>query len=141
MDITGIGSIFDFGSKVIDKLFPDKNEAEKAKIAMIQLQQEGAFKELELEYKAAAEQIAVNMKEAEHPSVFVSGARPAAMWVCVAGFGYNFIIFPLLSWASLNLSWQVLPVIDSTIMMNLLFGMLGLAGFRSYDKKNGVASK
>ena len=141
MDITGIGSIFDFGSKVIDKLFPDKNEAEKAKIAMIQLQQEGAFKELELEYKAAAEQIAVNMKEAEHPSVFVSGARPAAMWVCVAGFGYNFIIFPLLSWASLNLSWQVPPVIDSTIMMNLLFGMLGLAGFRSYDKKNGVASK
>jgi len=141
MDITGIGSIFDFGSKVIDKLFPDKNEAEKAKIAMIQLQQEGAFKELELEYKAAAEQIAVNMKEAEHPSVFVSGARPAAMWVCVAGFGYNFIIFPLLSWASLNLNWQVPPVIDSTIMMNLLFGMLGLAGFRSYDKKNGVASK
>ena len=141
MDITGIGSIFDFGSKVIDKLFPDKNEAEKAKIAMIQLQQEGAFKELELEYKAASEQIAVNMKEAEHPSVFVSGARPAAMWVCVAGFGYNFIIFPLLSWASLNLSWQVPPVIDSTIMMNLLFGMLGLAGFRSYDKKNGVASK
>ena len=141
MDITGIGSIFDFGSKVIDKLFPDKNEAEKAKIAMIQLQQEGAFKELELEYKAASEQIAVNMKEAEHSSVFVSGARPAAMWVCVAGFGYNFIIFPLLSWASLNLSWQVPPVIDSTIMMNLLFGMLGLAGFRSYDKKNGVASK
>lgn len=29
MDITGIGSIFDFLSKGLDKIFPDKNEANK----------------------------------------------------------------------------------------------------------------
>ena len=33
------------------------------------------------------------------------------------------------------------PVIDTTITMQVLMGMLGLAGMRSYDKAKGVASK
>ena len=34
-----------------------------------------------------------------------------------------------------------LLVESNTCTMQVLMGMLGLAGMRSYDKKNGVASK
>ena len=47
MDITGLGAVFDFGSKIIDKLFPDKTEAEKLKLELLKQQKAGEFKELE----------------------------------------------------------------------------------------------
>ena len=140
-DITGIGSIFDFGSKLIDKIWPDKTEAEKAKLALLQLQQAGEFKELELQQQIAIEQIKVNAVEAQSGSVFVSGGRPAAMWVCVSGLAYTFILQPLLAWAATILKYPIPPVIDTSALMQLLVGMLGLAGWRSLDKKNNVASK
>jgi hypothetical protein len=33
------------------------------------------------------------------------------------------------------------PVIDTTITMQILFGLLGLGAMRSYDKVKGVATK
>jgi len=62
LDITGIGAIFDFGSKVIDKIFPDKDAADRAKLEMLKLQQEGAFKELEAQLELAKGQLAINVE-------------------------------------------------------------------------------
>lgn len=45
-DITGLGSVFDLGSKIIDKLFPNKDEAEKAKVRLTELSQAGALEEI-----------------------------------------------------------------------------------------------
>lgn len=42
-----LDSIVDIGSKVIDKIFPDKIQAEQAKIKLLELQQQGEFKVLE----------------------------------------------------------------------------------------------
>lgn len=56
MDLTGIGSIFDFGSKIIDKLFPDKAEAERLKLELLLQQQAGEFKELEARYSAIVDE-------------------------------------------------------------------------------------
>jgi hypothetical protein len=33
------------------------------------------------------------------------------------------------------------PEVDTTITMQVLFGMLGLSGMRTYEKTKGVASK
>jgi len=135
LDITGLGAVFDFGSKVIDKIFPDKDAADKAKLEMLKLQQEGAFKELELNAKNAEGQMSVNAKEAESQSVFVSGWRPAAGWVCVMGLLYSVFLRPLISWFSTIYGLSAVPpVIDNVILMELLFGMLGLGALRSYDK-------
>lgn len=43
----GIESILNIGSKIIDKLFPDKNDAQKYKLELLKMQQDGEFKELE----------------------------------------------------------------------------------------------
>jgi len=45
-DLTGIGSIFDFGSKVIDKIWPNKAEADAAKLRLFELHQAGQLTEL-----------------------------------------------------------------------------------------------
>jgi len=52
MDLTGLGSVFTFGAKVIDKIFPDKEAADRAKLELLRMQQEGGLKELEVSMSA-----------------------------------------------------------------------------------------
>lgn len=78
MDITGLGSLFELTGKVLDKIFPDKDAADKAKLEMLKLQQQGEFKQLDQDFQLALEQIKVNAVEASSGSVFVSGGRPVA---------------------------------------------------------------
>jgi hypothetical protein len=96
---------------------------------------------LEIENQGIMAQIEVNKIEAANASTFVSGWRPGAGWVCVIGLSYTFILQPLLAWAALLCSKPVPPVIDMSLLLQLLFGMLGLAGIRAWEKGKDVASK
>jgi len=57
MDITGLGSLFDLTGKVLDKIFPDKDAADKARLEMLKLQQQGEFKQLDQDFQLALEQV------------------------------------------------------------------------------------
>lgn len=135
-DITGIGSIFDLGGKIIDKIFPDKDAADKAKLAMLQLQQQGEFKQLEMEYAAMAQQTAINLEEAKNPRLFIGGWRPYVGWVCGTGLLYSVLIQPILVACGV-----AAPIPDVSVLMNMLFALLGVAGMRTYERLKGVASK
>ena len=56
--------------------------------------------------------------------------------------GYQYVVYPILLW--LLLFWPNLvapkPVL-SDVLYELLFGMLGLAGMRSWEKIKGVSSR
>lgn len=134
LDITGLGSLFDFGSKIIDKIFPDKTEAEKAKLAMLQLQQQGEFKELEAELAILSEQSKVNLEEAKSASLFVAGWRPSVGWVCSSGLFYSALLQPILKAFNVEA-----PVTDTSVLIQMLFALLGIAGMRSWEKSKGVA--
>ena len=133
LDITGLGSLFDFGSKIIDKIFPDKTEAEKAKLAMLQLQQQGEFKELEAELAVLSEQSKVNLEEAKSANLFVSGWRPSVGWVCSSGLFYSALLQPILKAFNVEA-----PVTDTSVLIQMLFARLGMAGMRSWEKSKGV---
>ena len=77
-------------------------------------------------------QIAVNREEAKG-NWFQSSWRPATAWVCVAGFAVNFLISPL----SAPFGIEV-PQADTTVMLPVLMGLLGLAGARSYERVKQV---
>jgi hypothetical protein len=77
-------------------------------------------------------QIAVNREEAKG-NWFQSSWRPATAWVCVAGFAVNFLISPLAAPFGINV-----PQADTTVMLPVLMGMLGLAGARSYERVKNV---
>lgn len=141
VDITGIGAIFDFGSKVIDKIFPDKDAADRAKLEMLKLQQEGAFRELEMSLEIAKGQLEINKTEAAHSSVFVSGWRPAVGWVCVAAYCYNYVAMPLITWAAkwYDAAAPNMITLDTGELTTLLLGMLGIGTLRTVEKVKGLS--
>lgn len=71
------------------------------------------------------------------PSLFKSGWRPLAGWVCAFGLFYDFLFRPLLPWI-LKVSGVEgvpdLPPLDMGTLMGLLGGMLGLGTMRSFEK-------
>ena len=127
-DLTGIGSVADLASNVINKIWPDKTEAEKAQLAAAMAVVQG--------------QLDANKAEAGSSSLFVSGWRPAVGWVCVLAFGWNMIGLSIAKVALglINHPMQINPA-DLSEMMPILIGMLGLGGLRTVEKINGVASK
>lgn len=132
MALDPISAALDIGGKVIDRLWPDPAQAAAAKLELIKLQQSGELA-----------QIAVNTEEAKHPSVFVSGWRPAIGWVCGAACAWNWIGLPVVKTALLVWSGKTLPLApaDLTDMLPVLLGMLGLGGLRTIERLNGVERK
>jgi hypothetical protein len=130
-----LGPIFEIVGKVIDRVIPDTAAAEKAKLDMLQ-------EATRNEFTAAMEQVKVNLAEAAHPSLFVAGWRPAIGWICGLGLFWNFVGYPMVSWAA-SLWWPnfVPPELVADNLMELTLGMLGMAGLRSWEKFKGVASK
>lgn len=141
MDITGLGSVFDFGSKIIDKLWPDKAQADAAKLELFKAQQAGDFKEMDQVFQLAQSQIGVNQVEAQSTRLFVAGPRPFVMWICGFALAYAAIIEPLARFVATVVYHYVgsFPVIDTTLTMQLLVGLLGISGMRTYEKTKGAA--
>jgi hypothetical protein len=140
-DLTGLGSVFDFGAKVMDKIFPDPQKAQEAKIELFKLQQSGELAQLAADTDLAKAQIGVNTVEAGNASTFVSGWRPFVGWVGGVGLAYAAILEPVARFvAAVGFHYTgTFPVLDTTITMQLLFGLLGLGTMRSYDKKQGTS--
>ena len=127
-----LSSLLPVATKIIDRVVPDKNAAQKAKISM--------EKELTTAFnKANLAQIETNKIQAAHPSIFVSGARPAIMWICAFGLGWQFVFQPVAVWClALSGAGVALPIIETEGLMSLTLALLGLGGMRSFEKSKGV---
>ena len=120
------------GTKGLGDLAKDIREAIKGK-------ELDPNKKLDIAAKLAEVQIKINEAEATHRTVFVAGWRPFIGWVCGLGLLYAVFIEPLLRFVFTVNGWEIeFPHIDTTITMQVLFGMLGLVGARSYEKKNNL---
>ena len=89
----------------------------------------------------AMAQIAANAEQAKHSSIFVAGARPFLIWVGGSALALDFIARPLTSWA-FAIWWPHIPALPSLVSENLwelIMGLLGLAGLRTFEKVKGVA--
>jgi hypothetical protein len=123
-----ISAILNIGNTLINKLFPDPAQAAQAQLALMKMQQDG-------ELAAMVSQTDINKVEAASDSIFVAGWRPFCGWVGGAGLAYASILEPLMRFmASLSGYTGAFPVIDTTITMQILFGLLGLGAMRSFDK-------
>ena len=132
-DLTGLGAIADLATGVINRIWPDASEAEKSKLTL-------ALAQLNAELELSKAQTTVNVAEASNSSILVSGWRPAVGWCCVTALAYQYIIYPLLLWMMVFNPDLIPPKpIVSDILMELLFGMLGMGTLRSWEKIKGVA--
>ena len=118
---------------LLDKFIPDAGE--KMAIAHeLSTMAERHAQEL------AKGQLEVNKVEAASTSWFVAGWRPFIGWVCGLGFFSNFLLIPLANFLlALNKSAIVVPMIDTTQMMPVLLGMLGLGSMRMVEKIKKVS--
>lgn len=125
-----ISTALNIGTKLIDRI-PDPAAKERAQLEM----QGQLLAALVEESKGQNE---TNKIEAAHSSIFVAGWRPMIGWCCAAGFGWTFVGFPIFTWFFTLIGvTTVLPVIDSSVLMELTFGMLGMGALRSFDKWKG----
>jgi len=80
-------------------------------------------------------QIGTNTEEAKNTNWFVAGWRPFVGWVGATGLLYAAFIQPLMQFiATVNGYHGGFPVLDTTITMQVLFGLLGIGGMRTYEK-------
>lgn len=116
----------DLVTTVIDKIWPDKSDQDKQKLAAAVMIVQG--------------QIDTNKIEAANPSMFVAGWRPFIGWVCGLALVYQYLVRPLAAWAFAIAGHPLppMPGLDENLW-ELLAGMLGLGGLRSFEKVKGVA--
>ena len=115
-------------AKVVDDLHTSEEEKLDKKILMQRIQQ-----------KLAEKQLDVNVKEASHRSIFVSGWRPAIGWTGAFALMFEFILSPTMEWyakfSGLNL---IAPEIQTGPLLAIVTSMLGVAGLRSFEKTKGL---
>lgn len=129
-----IGPVFELGSSLINRFFPDKEEARKAEAAFLTMAAEGELKQI-------IAQLEVNAKEAAHPSIFVAGWRPFFGWAGGVGFVYAVMAQPLLAWYATIHAMPVPPELNLDLLWVVITGMLGIGGLRTFEKSKGVATK
>lgn len=134
MSIDPITAGLNLGETILNKFFPDANEEMKLKFSQ-------ASNLIDKEYQERMGQIQINKEEAKHPSIFVAGARPAAMWLGILTFLYDGIGCSFISWVATIFGLPPLPAVDPMVLNNTLYMLLGLFGLRSVDKVKGVDTK
>jgi hypothetical protein len=130
-----LAAVIEIGKSLIQHFFPDPAQQAAAEQKMAELVVSGELQKI-------AGQLAINQEEAKSGSLFVAGWRPFVGWVCGAALAYVAILEPVVRFVALAAGYAgKFPVIDTTITMQVLFGMLGLGGLRTAEKIKGVARK
>jgi len=120
---------------LLDKVIPDVNErrqkAEEMEAALVAISD-----------KQQSQQNEINLQQAKHDSIFIAGPRPFAMWVCGASLAYSFILQPILQDILTFIYKEAAPTLttlDQATLMPVTMGLLGLGGYRTYEKYKGVS--
>ena len=121
-------SVIGVAGKVLDKFVEDKDLKKK-------LDHELRSQIVSLDLAQAQ----TNLEQAKHSSIFVAGARPAIMWICAFGLGWQFVFQPIAVWAiAVSGAEVVLPIIQTEGLMSLTLALLGLGAMRTAEKWKGV---
>ena len=108
-------------ASLLDKFIPDADTKNKLAHEIATLAEKQA-------HEIALAQIEVNKEEARG-NWFQSSWRPACAWICVCGFGVKFLISPLAEPFGI-----IITQADTSTMLPVLMGMLGLGAYRSVEK-------
>lgn len=128
----GIGEIASLISKAVDKIFADANIEAQSKADALKA-------ELTQEFSSVMGQLEVNKMEASSASIFVSGWRPMVGWCGALGYGYQFLLRPILNGTSIALGYPpIFPTIEVDALSTLLFGLLGFGTMRTVEKIKGA---
>ena len=130
-----LGAILPTVNNVLDRVIPDKNAAAKAQLEIASMAAKGELDQM-------AGQLKINMKEAENPSLFVAGWRPAIGWIGAFALGAPYFIWfmdmlvRIFGIGGIEMTKEHLP--DPGTIMPIVLGMLGIGGARTFERIKGV---
>lgn len=127
-----LAPLLDIGKTLLDRFIPDPEAKRAAEAEFLKMAMDG-------ELKQTIAQLEINAREAQHPSVFVAGWRPAFGWCGAAGFLYATIGQPVLAWGAAIKGWPAPPALNLDLLWVVVTGMLGIGGLRTFEKTKGVA--
>ena len=131
VDFTGIGSIMTgAGSLAKDIRAAITGDISAEKKAELEA------KALELESQAMLAQAEILKAEATSTNLFIAGARPAILWIGALVILYSYVIAPVLVTFGVPS-----PDIQLGDLWPVITGILGLSGYRTYEKAQGVVNK
>jgi len=121
---------------IIDKIIPDIQANAEAKNKLLAAYQAGELQQL-------LGQISINLADAKSEDAYQRRWRPTLGWACALGFGFLFVIRPLVFDVA-NLfdhftnGVPIAPTtFDTASLMSMTFGVLGLAVTRAVEKSPG----
>ena len=135
--LLGAGDVIKAVGDVADKFITTDKERMEMQVERDKAQQDHQYRMELLDQQLDLAQTEVNKVEAANPSMFVAGWRPAIGWVCALALFYQFLIYPILLWL---FPAEKPSALDIASLYPLIFGMLGIAGMRSFEKVKGVAT-
>lgn len=132
------GLLGNFGSTLLEKIFPDKDKRAIAQMELDKTIAEIDYKKLETAFKVEAlssaevqSQIAVNVEQAKSSDAFVSRPRAMAEWCCIFAFFGSIgltVTFNILNYY--GHAMIPLIILDANILSMVAQLMFGLFGVR-----------
>ena len=140
MSIDPITAALNVGKTLIEKIWPDPQKQAQEIRLLEELHQKGELAELNARVTLLNGQLEINKAEANHSSIFVAGWRPFIGWVCGLALFYAAIFEPMMRFVAKMLGYEgEFPIIDTTLTMQVLLGMLGLVAARTREKEKKVS--
>lgn len=127
-----LGTVLDIGKSLLERFFPNEEERRKAEADFLKSAMDG-------ELKQVIAQLEINAREAQHPSIWVSGWRPFFGWIGGISFAYSTVIQPTLAWYGSSRGWPVPPDLNIDLQWVVITGLLGIGGLRTYEKRTGAS--
>ena len=113
---------------ILDKFVPDADTKNKLAHDLATMAEKHA-------QELALAQIEVLKADAKG-NWFQASWRPLIGWICGLSLVINYMVSPIASGFGI-----IIPQADMSVMMPLMFGMLGISGMRSYDKSKKTDTK
>ena len=113
---------------LLDKFIEDKDQKNKLAHEIATMAEKQA-------HELALAQIDVLKADAKG-NWFQSSWRPLIGWISGLSLGINYMVAPICAGFGV-----MIPQADMSVMMPLMFGMLGIGGMRSFDKAKKTDTK
>ena len=137
-------SIADTAKVLVERLVPDPNARAAAQAEVEAALAARDVAAINATMEVAKAQSTVNLAEAQGNDRFSARWRPSVGWICAAGFGYQFVLAPILTWSTniigvaIGASIPVAPTLSINDLMVVLTGILGLGVQRTVERVQGV---
>jgi hypothetical protein len=137
LDIPIIGDVISAVKDIVGEVIVDKDKRIEINYKLQELEAQAE----ERLHEELMGQIEVNKVEAASDSMFVAGWRPFIGWTSGVGVAWTFVASPIVEWISRLNGWMgKMPELDTGQLMALVTAMLGVAGYRTFEKVKGVST-